>query len=124
MRKPLQRLAWVFGILLLVLGGAGYWCLKVAPVTVINLSNMTIGDISIDLEGKMLAVGTLAPYESNKVYGIPGGSEMIGISFVLDGRPVRRELDYIGGLDGQPEGVVILSPTDIRAISIPGLLLK
>lgn len=105
-------------------GLAGFWYLRVTPVTAINLSPVTLRNVEIDLQGKRLIIGTLEPRGSRKVYGIPGHGSMMAISLVSQGHMVHREVDYMEGSEGMPQVVLIFSAENINSISIPGRFLK
>jgi len=114
----------VTGVLALTLWAAGFWYLRVTPVTVINLSRSTFQGVEIDLQGKKLDIGTLEYLDARKVYAIPGRGSMMAISLVSQGRAVHREVEYMEGGEGEPQIVLILSAENVMTVSAPGHWLK
>lgn len=123
-RKIFLRLICTIAALVAVLWLAGFWYLYVTPVTVLNHTLGTVRNVKIDLEGKILDFGTLDPVHQRKIYGIPGAGETIGISMEIEGRTVRRYLDYMEGSEGDHQVVIIHSPEKIDVVSLSGGFLK
>ena len=124
MRRFFLRLACITGVIVVMMGLAGFWYLRVTPVTVINISPVVLRNVEIDLQGKRLIIGTLEPRDSRKVYGIPGRGSMMTISLVSQGHAVHREVDYMEGSEGIPQVVLIFSAENINSFSVPGRFLK
>ena len=124
MKKRFFPLVCIAGIIILMLGLAGFWCLRVTPVTVINLSHSTLRDVEIDLQGKKLEMGTLEYRGVRKAYGVPGSGSMMAISLISEGRAMHRDVDYAEGSEGEPQIVLIFSADNIVTYSVPGRFLK
>ena len=124
MKRFFLHLACITGAIVLVLGLAAFWYLRVTPVTVINLSESTLHDVEIDLQGKRLRIGTLEHRDVRKVYGLPGPGSMMAISLVSQGQATHRDVDYMEGSEGVPQVVLVFSPKNVITYSVPGSFLK